>query len=208
MAPVRLDPTQRIVDLSFGNRIALIYAFGGRPNAFIPPQLVLSLTAPVSIALINGETAFDATGLGSGGASIGNDLTAEMLQAYRAWRYPSVQVYSAGHADLVGIHCAVALNLAKFGGSGPVIDIALSAAGIGPNFNRPEVAVSTYRGLGYVELLSIGSGNAVTDAAPVSHKTARRFTPGSITGSINLQTLAVTLVGESSSGGGGGGNEG
>ena len=36
-------------------------------------------------------------------------------------------------------------------------------------------------------------------------KSARRFTPGSITGSINLQTLAVTLVGETSSGGGGGG---
>jgi hypothetical protein len=63
--------------------------------------------------------------------------------------------------------------------------------------------------LGYVELLSEGSGNAVTDSAPVSRKAARRFTAGSITGSINLQTLAVTLVGESSGGGGGGGgNEG
>ena len=53
--PVSLDPTQRIVDFSFGNRIALIYAYAGRPNAFIPPQLVLSLTAPVSLALIDGE---------------------------------------------------------------------------------------------------------------------------------------------------------
>ena len=206
MAPVRLDPTQRIVDFSFGNRIALIYAFGGRPNAFIPPQLVLSLTTPVSLALISGETVLDATGLGSGGASIGTDITPELLQAYRAWRYASVQVYSAGHADLVGIHCAVALNLAKF--TGPNVDIVLSANGIGPNFNRADVAVSTYRGLGSVTLLSEGSGNAVTDAAPVSHKAARRFTPGNITGSINLQTLAVTLVGESSGGGGGGGNQG
>ena len=90
--------------------------------------------------LINGEAVLDSTGLGSGGASIGNDVTAEMLQAYRAWRYLSVPVYSAGHADLVGVHSAIALNLAKFGAGGPVIDIALSAAGIGPNFNRPEVA--------------------------------------------------------------------
>src|SRR4029079_13383745 len=100
MAPVRLDPTQRIVDFSFGSRIALIYAYGGRPNAFIPPQLVLSLTAPISLTLINGEAVLDSTGLGSGGVSIGNDVTAEMLQAYRAWRYVSVPVYSAGHADL------------------------------------------------------------------------------------------------------------
>ena len=33
MSPARLDPTQRIVDFSFGNRIALIYGYGGRPNA-------------------------------------------------------------------------------------------------------------------------------------------------------------------------------
>ena len=207
MAPVRLDPTQRVVDFSFGNRLAIIYADAGRPNAFIPPQLVLSATAPVSIALINGGTILDASGLGSGNASIGMDVTGEMLQAYRAWRYRSVELYSAGHADLVGIHNAIVLNLAKF--TGPTIDIALSAAGIGPNFSRADVVVSTYRGLGYVELLSEGSGNAVTDSAPVSRKAARRFTAGSITGSINLQTLAVTLVGESSGGGGGGGgNEG
>ena len=36
-----------------------------------------------------------------------SDITAEMVQAYRVWRYESVQVYSAGHADLVGIHSAV-----------------------------------------------------------------------------------------------------
>lgn len=164
---------------------------------------MLSLTAPVSLALINADIILDATGLGSGDASIGNDVTGEMLKAYRAWRYRSVELYSAGHADLVGIHNAIVLNLAKFTGS--TIDFSLSAGGIGPNFSRADVAVSTYRGLGYVELLSEGSGNAVTDAAPVSRKTARRFTPGNITGSINLQTLAVTLVGESSGGGGGGG---
>lgn len=205
---LRLDPFERLVDISFGSRIAIIYAYGGRANAFIPPQLLLSLTAPVSLALINADAALNATGLGSGNASIGPDVTPEMLQAYRAWRYSSVQVYSAGHADLVGIHSAVALNLAKFGTVAPRVDIELSAAGIGANFTNPEVAVSTYRGLGSVTLLSEGSGNAVTDAAPVSHKVARRFTPGSITGSIDLRTLAVTLVGASSSGGGGGGNQG
>jgi hypothetical protein len=202
MAPVSLDPTQRIVDISFGNRIAIVYADAGRPNAVIPPQLVLSLTAPVSFALINGDAVLSATGLGLSSPPIGTEIAREMLQAYRAWRYQSVEVYSTGHAELVGIQNAIALNLAKF--TGPRIDLILTAVGIGENFSRADVAISTYRGLGGLTFPSEGSGNVFTDAPPIGIAAARRSTPGSITGSIDLETLAVTLVSDGTSGGGGG----
>lgn len=210
IVPVRLDPLQRLVDVSFGNRIAVIYAHAGRINEFVPPQVVVSLDGPVSFSLIDTDAVLGAAGIGSGGAAIGNQITIAMLQAYRAWRIPSVVVYSAGHADRVGIHCAVVLNLSKFADVASNIGVSLSAAGVGVNFTSPQVALSTHRNATNVTLLSEGSGNALVEGDMVGHAIAYRQTPGSITGTINPRTLAVTLVGESSggSGGGGGGQEG
>lgn len=202
--PVRLDPLQRLVDVSFGNKIAVIYAHAGRINEFVPPQVVVSLGGPVSFNLINMDALLGAAGIGSGGAPIGNAITGAMLRAYRAWRIPSVEVYSAGHADRVGVHCAVVLNLSKFSAVAN-IGVSTSAAGVGENFTSAQVALGTYRNAENVALLSEGSGDAIVDGLLISHAFARRQTPGSITGTINPRTLAVTLVGENSGGSGGGG---
>lgn len=202
---LRLDPLQRLVGLSFGNRLAILYAYGGRANAFIPPQVRVSVTQPVSFALIDSDAILDARGIGSADSpSIGEEVTGEMLRAYRAWRYQSVEAFSAGHADLIGIHCALVLNLAKFADTPSNIEISLSVAGIGANFDSPDVALSTFRNVWSVSLLSEGIGNAVVGGDFVNRAGASRQTPGVITGSINPRTLAVTLTGESSGSGGGG----
>ena len=194
IAPVRLDPWQRLVGVSFGNRLAILYAYAGRINAVVPPQVVVSMTRPVSFALIDTDHVLDAAGIGSSEApSIGSRVTGAMLSAYTAWRYQSVDVYSVGHADHVGIHCAVAINLAKFTDLAANIEVSLSVVGVGGNFTSPSVALTTHRNVRNVSLLSEGSGNAAVEGLFVNRAFASRPGPGNISGSINPRTLAVSL---------------
>ena len=191
--PLRLDPLSRLVGFSFGtSKIAVIYTYGGRPNAFIPPQVIVSVTAPIPMTLVDAGAIQDARGEPGGGPVIGDDITPAMLQHYRAWRLQSVDVYSAGHADHVGIHSAMVLNLAKFVGS--TLNVAVTCASLGGNFSEPDVVLSTLRGATFITLLSEGSGNAVVDGDLAGRAVATPEAPGSLNGSIDLNTLAVTLA--------------